>query len=632
MNRGSAPRLSLVMTLIAVSSLPVVHAADDTGKAVSPSSPAVVAQSQSDTDGVKELKQQMAEQQKQIEEMRLLLLDQKRQIDSLKAQMAPTQATPAAEVKAAPAEAAGLAPEPGNKAGAIGQVASLIPVLPPASLPAVPPVLAVPKAAATPHPAPAYQQPLPLGASSSATTGNPCEAPESPGPVPAYLRFGNVCIVPLGFMDFTPFWRDKDAGSSMGSNFGSVPYNNVATGNLSEAKATLQNSRLGLRVDGDWKGTHFIGYNEFDFNGTSGAANMQVTNGAIVPRLRLFWVDLRRSKVEFLAGQSWSMLTPNRTGLSALPGDLFYTQVIDINYMAGLTWSRQAGARIIWHPSNKVAWGLSVEQPDQYMGGSGGGGAIVLPSALTGLATTQLDNGAGLSSSPAGSYLSTPTWTPDFISKIAFDPSSRFHLEVGGIVSTFKTALNLAPSGAVSIAAPYNLHPTTEGAGVLFGINGAVTKNFRLISTNFFNDGEGRYLFGEAPDVVVAANGSLHALHSAATIDGFEAIIGRTLLYGYYGGIYIDRDVAIDANGTALVGYGYHGSANSQNREINEITGGFNRTIWGDPRYGAINFMGQYEWLQRAPWYVAPGAPKGTHDNTVYLDVRYTLPGSMPNF
>ncbi|HEY6340375.1 MAG TPA: hypothetical protein VIY49_02690 [Bryobacteraceae bacterium] len=579
------------------------------------------------------MKQQMAEQQKQIEEMRLLLLDQKRQIDSLKAQMAPAVEVKAAEVKAPPAEAGSSAPDPASKVGGIGQVASLTPVLPPVlpSLPSLPPVLAVPKAAAAPLPAPPYQQPLPLGASSSAD-GNPCEAPESPGPVPAYLRFGSVCIVPIGFMDFTPFWRDKNAGSSMGSNFGSVPYNNVANGNLSEAKATLQNSRLGLRVDGDWKGTHFIGYNEFDFNGTSGAANMQVTNGAIVPRLRLFWVDVRKGRVEFLAGQSWSMLTPNRTGLSALPGDLFYGQEIDINYLAGLTWSRQAGARIIWHPSNKVAWGLSVEQPDQYMGGSGGGGAIVLPSALTGLATTQLDNGAGLSASPAGSYLSTPTWTPDFISKIAFDPSSRLHVEVGGIVSTFKTALNLAASGAVSIAAPYDLHPTTEGAGVLFGINGAVTKNFRLITTNFWNDGEGRYFFGEAPDVVVAGNGSLHTLHSGGTIDGFEAVIGRTLLYGYYGGIYINRDVAIDANGTSLVGYGYRGSANSQNREINEITGGFNQTIWRDPRYGAINFMGQYEWLQRAPWYVAPGAPKGTHDNTVYFDIRYTLPGSMPNF
>jgi hypothetical protein len=626
MNRQPNRTLRVATSLIALSSFVVIgYAADDTS---TPPATQAAGSSTSDTKALEDLKQQVTEQQKQIEEMRLLLLDQKRQIDSLK------RPAPAAEATEAPNAAAETGSAPAvpdtSKMGGIGDVASLAPVLPP--------VLPIPKPAAAPFPVaaadplPAYPQPLPQGASSSATTGNPCEADASPGPVPAYLRFGNVCIVPIGFMDFTPFWRDKDAGSSMGSNFGSVPYNNVATGNLSEAKFTLQNSRLGLRVDGDWKGTHFIGYNEFDFNGTSGAANMAVTNGAIVPRLRLFWVDLRRGKVEFLAGQSWSMLTPNRTGLSALPGDLFYGQEIDINYLAGLTWTRQGGARIIWHPSNKVAWGFSVEQPDQYMGGSTGGSAIVLPSALTGLATTQLDNGAGLSVSPAGSYLATPTLTPDFISKIAFDPSSRFHFEVGGIISTFRIALNQAPSGAVSIAAPYNLHSDTYGAGLLFGINAAVTKNFRLITTDFWNDGQGRYLFGQAPDVVVSANGSLHPLHSAASIDGFEATIGRTLLYAYYGGIYIDRDVAIDANGTSLVGYGYHGSANSQNREINEITGGFNQTIWRDPRYGAVNFMGQYEWLQRAPWYVAAGAPKGTHDNTVYLDVRYTLPGSMPNF
>ena len=37
--------------------------------------------------------------------------------------------------------------------------------------------------------------------------------------------------------------------------------------------------------------------------------------------------------------------------------------------------------------------------------------------------------------------------------------------------------------------------------------------------------------------------------------------------------------------------------------------------------------MGQYEWLQRNPWFVAAGAPKGTHDNTIYFNLRYTLPG-----
>ena len=104
------------------------------------------------------------------------------------------------------------------------------------------------------------------------------------------------------------------------------------------------------------------------------------------------------------------------------------------------------------------------------------------------------------------------------------------------------------------------------------------------------------------------------------------------LLYAYYGGIYIGRNTAIDANGTTRIGYGYTGSPNSQNRSINEFTFGFNQTMWASPRYGAINVMGQYEYLMRDPWFVAAGAPKATHDNTIYFNIRYTLPGAMPNF
>jgi len=49
------------------------------------------------------------------------------------------------------------------------------------------------------------------------------------------------------------------------------------------------------------------------------------------------------------------MLTPNRKGLSALPADLFYSQVIDVNYQNGLVWSRNPQFRFIVHPTEKIA-------------------------------------------------------------------------------------------------------------------------------------------------------------------------------------------------------------------------------------------------------------------------------------
>ena len=531
---------------------------------------------QTQNDQIAALKAALAAQQKQLEALQKSMEQQQKLLDgALNAQQ----------------------PQRPN----LGNVASLSPVVPGPS----PSAVAIPSLA-SPRP--------PQNASPGGATSNPCEAGSEGNTVPPYLRLGSVCIVPVGFMDATTVWRDKNAGSSMGSNFGSVPFNNTVNGNLSEFRFSPQNSRLGLRVDGDWKGAHFIGYNEFDFNGTSGSSGITVSNGAFVPRLRLFWVDVRKGKIEFLAGQSWSMLTPNRKGISALPGDLFYSQVIDINYTAGLTWTRQPGMRVLYHPSNTVTFGLSAEQPDQYIGGSAGGSGITLPAALSALSGTQLD--------AANETLAAPTVAPDIIAKVAFDPSSKLHMELAGIERTFKT---VNPS-------LLSQHFTATGGGVQFGINGEVFRGVRLITTNFWSDGGGRYLFGQAPDTIVRSDGSLSLVHAGGTVDGVEATIRNTLLYGYYGGIYIGRDSAYDANGKSLIGYGYTGSPNSQNRAINEVTFGFNQTMWRNPRYGAVNVMGQYEWLQRDPWFVALGAPKATHDSTIYFNVRYTLPGSMPNF
>jgi hypothetical protein len=469
----------------------------------------------------------------------------------------------------------------------------------------------------------------PGGSSPQNDGGSPCD---EGNPSPTFIRLGNTCIVPVGFMDLTPFWRSSNAGSSYGTNFGSVPYNNNVNSKNSEFRFTGQNSRIGFRIDGNWKGTHVIAYNEMDFLGTSGATNLTVTNGAFVPRLRLFWVDVKKGKVEFLAGQSWSMLTPNRTGISALPGDLFYGQGIDSNYIVGLTWTRQPGLRVLYHPSKTVTFGLSFENADQYMGGSGGSTAITLPSALGALAGSQLDNGGSITATVSGTtvtaaantVLATPTVSPDIIAKIAFDPSSRLHFEVAGIESQFKI---WNPNTGTALGA--GQHFSTSGGGLQFGINAAVTKNFRLISTNFFNDGEGRYLFGQAPDVVVRSNGSLSPVRSESTVDGFEATIKKTLLFGYWGAVQIGKNTGLDTTGK-YIGYGYSGS--SQNRVVQEGTFGFNQTMWKNPKYGGINLMGQYEYATRDPFAVAVGAPKNAHDSTIYFNIRYSLPGSIPNF
>jgi len=543
----------------------------------------------SEGNDIEQLKAKLADQQKQIELLRQSVEAQQKLIERLTAPAA-KPADQTATQPAAPAATQSAAQAPGfpRVGGAVASASGALPDLSPVT------------------PSPKYPA---ADAQAAGDKGAPLQ-----------LQLGNITIMPVGFLDATGVWRSKAAGSGIGSNFGSIPFDNsVPGGKLNEFRFSPQNSRVGFRIDGDWKGTHFLNYLETDFLGTGAANNIGVTNGAFVPRLRLFWVSLRRGGWEVLGGQSWSMFAPNRKGISALPGDVFYSQVFDVNYLIGLPWTRQPGFRVLYHgPGEKVTFGISAENPNQYMGGYGGGGQIVLPAALSAVAGTQLDNGTA-------SFLSTPNVRPDIIAKLAFDPVSRVHLEVGGITRTFKiynTSTGQPTSGQTF---------SKSGGGGELNANIEVVKGLRLIANNQFGDGIGRYFFGNAPDVIVRADGSLSPIHTFTSTDGFEATVAKnTLLYFYFGGIYIGKNVAVDANGTSLIGWGYNGSSNSQNKSVREYTFGMNQTLWKSPAYGAINLMAQYEYATRKPWYVAPGALDHASDSTVYFDLRYTLPGAAP--
>src|SRR5262249_34253299 len=162
---------------------------------------------------------------------------------------------------------------------------------------------------------------------------------------------------------------------------------NTQAGSLTETRLSPQNSRVGLRVDALVKGAKVLGYLETDFLGQLGNppnGGIAVSSNPYPLRIRLYWVDVRKDKLPFLGGQSWSMLTPNRKGISALPGDLFFSQNIDVNYQAGLVWGRIPGIRGLYHPNDKVTFGLALENSEPYVGGAQGGGVIIPPTALAG--------------------------------------------------------------------------------------------------------------------------------------------------------------------------------------------------------------------------------------------------------
>jgi len=169
------------------------------------------------------------------------------------------------------------------------------------------------------------------------------------------------------------------------------------------------------------------------------------------------------------------------------------------------------------------------------------------------------------------------------------------------------------------------------GAGGSLNANFEVFKNFRLITNNFWSDGGGRYIFGQAPDLIIRSDGSISPIHAASMVQGFEANLTKKLMvWAYFGYIRVGQNTALDTNGTTKIGYGFLGSSNSNNHMEREYTFGYTHTIWKDAKYGALSTIGQYEYLTRNPWYVALNALNHASDSTIYFDLRYTLPGGAP--
>jgi uncharacterized coiled-coil protein SlyX len=421
---------------------------------------------------------------------------------------------------------------------------------------------------------------------------------------PLTLSIGDVDLTLAGFVDATGFFRSTNLGSGIGSSFGGLPFSNTSTGLLTETRFTAQNSRVSLMATSVVHNTAVKGYLESDFLGTQ-PTNAFVTSNSQTARLRLYWVQLIRGKFEILGGQSWSMLTPNRTGLSPMPGDIFYTQDMDTNYQVGLTWSRNNQFRFIYHPSKEWAMGVSLENPQQFVG------------------TATLPPNFPASEVEQGTNTATPNLHPDIIAKVAYDPmvsGKHMHVEVAGLVSSFRT-----------VNAALNTKTSATGGGGSLNLNLEAVKKLHLMFTSFYSDGGGRWIGGVGPDLIIKADGSPSLVHGSSAIGGFEYQANpNTLIYGYYGGAYFQRNTGIfidpKTGKASLIGFGYKGSPNSQNKSLQEATWGFIQTFWQNPRYGKLQLITQYSYLTRAPWFVATGNPKNAHLSMGYVNLRYVLP------
>ena len=172
-------------------------------------------------------------------------------------------------------------------------------------------------------------------------------------PSPLYFKIGGAEFYPLGFMDLTNVFRTtttRDRHRDQLQIASRLPIRSPGAYRRSLFSAKLAHRSENTRQV--WRGRR----NRLPRGRLPGIqpANANDTSNSDTLRMRLYWVDVKSGMWEVLGGQSWSFLTPNRNGLSALPGDLFYSQDVDTNYQLGLTWARQAGIRFIAAPDQAL--------------------------------------------------------------------------------------------------------------------------------------------------------------------------------------------------------------------------------------------------------------------------------------
>jgi hypothetical protein len=461
---------------------------------------------------------------------------------------------------------------------------------------------------------------------------------QRPRESPLSFRIGGTDFTPGGWVDFENVFRTTNTGNVTATNFWAIPFSNTSAGHLTEYRSTGQYSRFNLKVTGKYGENNVTGYVEGDFNGND-ANSVFVTSNPHTFRLRLYWLDLRRGKLEILGGSTWGLQTPNRVGVSPTPADVFVTIGEDAQTHVGINYTRAAEFRAAYHINDNFVWAVALQNPQQFVGQ---GAEVIFPTAFSGAPSnlsSQFDN----ANTPG-----VPNAFPDIITKAAFDKDlsgRHFHFEFGGLLTSAKITDIPTVTGATFVK------HSKAGGGVLGGINVELLKGIRLVASGMYGPGVGRYIIGMGPQAVVVpvaataggtcvagttggCDANISMVHAGDAIAGVEMQpLRNTVLGAYLGGAYFGRNAFPDLTSSSvprpIIGFGGVGELPGNtvmNKSIGEATFDWTQTFWRNPQYGAVVMITQTSYVTRAPWFVVAGAPKNAHLMLGYLSVRYVLP------
>lgn len=428
---------------------------------------------------------------------------------------------------------------------------------------------------------------------------------------PLALHYKGITITPGGFIAAETVWRSHAAIADVNTPMNGIPFSAAGQARASEFFAGARQSRLSLLAQGKWGTTNLTGYYETDFLGAGVTSNNNQSNSYVLRQRQIWGQAAFHSGWSVTGGQMWSLVTETKKGLDnrteATPIG------IDAQYTVGFSWARQFGFRVVKNFNNKFWLGMSVEDSQTLLTASGNATNFLIggPGTLGGL----YNNQANYSTNVA----------PDFIVKAAFE-GFYGHYEVFGIASDFRTRIYPNATAITPSAAGANNQTLWAGG---FGANARWLFYQKHIETGIHylgGKGVGRYGTSSLPDVTVNPQGQEKALQSYQMLASLEWHSAKWDWYGYGGGEYVGRTwYGTRPGGLGPVGYGsplfnntgcgtetLPNNANGfgpgplancagQTKSIVEGTTGFWYKPYNGPK-GRLQIGLQYSYLERAAW------------------------------
>jgi len=464
---------------------------------------------------------------------------------------------------------------------------------------------------------------------------------------PITIRFRGINITPGGYVEAAFVRRSRALGADLPTPFNSLTMPGASQSQLSEFFGSARQSKVTTFVEGHVGSVDLSSYISADFLSAGITSTSTQTDGYTL-RLRQAWAQAKFDNGwSFLGGQMWSLVTEDAKGISP-DDDMGKTndvrpKTIDPSYNVGFDFARQYGVRVTKSFNDKIAVAFAIENPQATLTTHQNANNYLLGEL-----------GASNSYNSTANYSFNPS--PDIIAKAAFDPGFG-HYEVYGLLDRFTDRVfpcveytndpTLCGTSASALGA-YNA--SKEGGGFGASARWTFAKRVTFGLKGFGGSGVGRYAPGGLADASINPDGTVHLIKNLQGLGTLEWHGKKIDVYTYGGAEYASRTWGIDNTNPSKpveVGYGAPGFNNTgcynettpgsggfapgtlngctaDTRALIEGTIGFWYRFYSGPR-GKFQYGTQYSYVTRNTWSGQGREPNGL-DGMLYTSFRYYLP------